>query len=62
MQEFAVLVHDLHRVLVQADLEAVLGPDGVHPTEAGRELLAQEVSELLWQRLGPRVARVEKTG
>ena len=47
MQELQVAEHDLYQALTRADVQEVLGPDGVHPTEAGRELLATAVSDLL---------------
>ena len=52
MRELQVAEHDLYRALTQADVQEVLGPDGVHPTEAGRGLLAAAVSDLLREKLG----------
>ena len=52
MRELQVAEHDLYQALTRADMQEVLGPDGVHPTEAGRELLAAAVSGLLREELG----------
>ena len=52
MRELQVAEHDLYRALARADVQEVLGPDGVHPTEAGRELLADAVTDLLRGKLG----------
>ncbi len=54
MRELQVAEHDLYQALTRADMQEVLGPDGVHPTEAGRELLAAAVSNLLKEKLGRR--------
>ena len=54
MRELQVAEHDLYRALTRADVQEVLGPDGVHPTEAGRGLLAAAVSDLLREKLGRR--------
>lgn len=43
MQDRGVVTHDLHEVLVRAGVAAMLGPDGVHPNEQGRALLAEAV-------------------
>ena len=48
MRELHVAEHDLYQAVIQADVQEAIGPDGVHPTEAGRELLAAAVSDLLW--------------
>lgn len=56
MRELQVAEHDLYTVLRRAKLEVVLGPDGVHPSTAGRELLVTAVSDLLWARLGRQAA------
>ncbi len=52
MRELHVAAHDLYQALTQAGGQEGLGPDGVHPTEAGRELLAAAVSDLLREQLG----------
>ena len=52
MRELHVAEHDLYQAVMQADVQEAIGPDGVHPTEAGRELLAAAVSDLLGEILG----------
>ncbi len=47
MRELHVAEHDLYRAAMRAGVQEAIGPDGVHPTEAGRELLAAAVSDLL---------------
>ena len=54
MQELHVAEHDLYQALTEADVQEAIGPDGVHPTEAGRELLAAAVSDLFGEKLGRR--------
>ena len=52
MRELHVAEHDLYQAVVRAGVQEAIGPDGVHPTEAGRELLAAAVSDLVGERLG----------
>ena len=52
MRELHVAEHDLYQAVMRAGVQEAIGPDGVHPTEAGRELLAAAVSELLGEMLG----------
>ncbi len=52
MRELHVAEHDLYQAVVRAEVQEAIGPDGVHPTEAGRELLAAAVSDLLRERWG----------
>ena len=52
MRELHVADHDLYQAVMRAGVQEAIGPDGVHPTEAGRELLAAAVSELLGEMLG----------
>ena len=47
MRELDVGEHDLYQTVMRAGVQEAIGPDGVHPTEAGRELLAAAVSDLL---------------
>lgn len=54
MRELHVAEHDLYQAVMRAGVQEAIGPDGVHPTEAGRELLAAAVSELLGEMLGGR--------
>ena len=54
MRELDVAEHDLYQAVMRAGVQEAIGPDGVHPTEAGRELLAAAVSELLGEMLGGR--------
>ncbi len=54
MRELHVADHDLYQAVMRAGVQEAIGPDGVHPTEAGRELLAAAVSELLGEMLGGR--------
>ena len=54
MRELDVAEHDLYRAVMRAGVEEAIGPDGVHPTVVGRELLAAAVSELLGEKLGRR--------
>ena len=54
MRELHVAEHDLYQAAMRAGVQEAIGPDGVHPTEAGRELLAAAVSELLGEKLGRR--------
>ena len=54
MRELDVAEHDLYQAVMRAGVEEAIGPDGVHPTVVGRELLAAAVSELLGEKLGRR--------
>ena len=54
MRELHVAEHDLYQAVMRAGVQEAIGPDGVHPTEAGRELLAAAVSDLLGGKLGGR--------
>ena len=52
MRELHVAEHDLYQAVMRSSVQEAIGPDGVHPTEAGRELLAAAVSDLLWGNWG----------
>ena len=54
MRELHVAEHDLYQAVMRAGVEEAIGPDGVHPTEAGREVLAAAVSDLVAEKLGGR--------
>ena len=54
MRELHVAEHDLYQAVMRAGVQEAIGPDGVHPTEAGREVLAAAVSDLLGEMLGGR--------
>lgn len=54
MRELHVAEHDLYQAVMRAGVQEAIGPDGVHPTEAGRELLAAAVTDLLTERFGRR--------
>ena len=46
MEQHNLPVHDLYALLAGEDLQNALGPDGVHPSEHGRDVFAQAVATL----------------
>jgi lysophospholipase L1-like esterase/dienelactone hydrolase len=51
MQELGVPVHDLHWAVEQGDPEKLLGPDGIHYTPEGYEVLGETVADSVLRAL-----------
>lgn len=54
MAASGIPVHDLYAVLAASDMDVTLGPDGCHPSVAGRTLLAGAVCDALRAHLSMR--------
>jgi len=52
MNDAGVVIDDLHDVIQNDDVEACLGPDGVHMSERGSKLLSDTVCKCFLQQLG----------